>query len=79
MTKNKKEDQITLTDLGVLKPGRGGRRSGAGRKPDGVTLKVSITIPLEEWEYIDQHIIGQGHASSRSEYFRRLHLAQRGK
>jgi hypothetical protein len=70
VTQNK--EQITLADLGVLKPGRGGRRSGAGRKPDGVTMKVSITLPEEDWDHINQSIERKD-ADSKSDYFRKLY------
>jgi ribosomal protein L37AE/L43A len=43
-----------------------------GRPSIGVTKKVSITLPAGEWEEIDE-IISNGHASSRSEYFRLMH------
>ena len=35
-------------------PGRGGPRSGAGRKPIGITRKLSLTLPEACWEEIDR-------------------------
>lgn len=32
---------------------RGGRREGAGRKPQGVTKKVSLTLTKKEWAEIE--------------------------
>lgn len=32
----------------------GGRRAGAGRKKQGITKKVSLTLTEEEWDYIDK-------------------------
>lgn len=34
---------------------KGGVRKGAGRKPIGVTRKISLTLPQECWEEIDRH------------------------
>ncbi|WP_410768294.1 ribbon-helix-helix domain-containing protein [Fontibacillus sp. BL9] len=34
---------------------RGGNRKGAGRKPIGVTRKISLTLPQECWEEIDRY------------------------
>ena len=33
---------------------RGGKRPGAGRKPQGITKKVSITLTAEEWRVIEE-------------------------
>ena len=36
---------------------RGGKRTGAGRKPDPGTIRViskAITLPPELWEWIDE-------------------------
>lgn len=54
----------------------GGSRKGAGRKAIGVTKKVSITMPEEEWELIAE-AIKNGHASSLSEYFRLMNTGAR--
>jgi hypothetical protein len=54
----------------------GGKRAGAGRKGIGRTEKVSVSLPPEEWDYIDS-LIANGHVASRAEYIRRLHLSNR--
>lgn len=33
---------------------QGGARTGAGRKPIGVTRKISLTLPVECWDEIDR-------------------------
>ncbi|MCM3634927.1 MULTISPECIES: ribbon-helix-helix domain-containing protein [Paenibacillus] len=33
----------------------GGARKGAGRKPIGVTRKLSLTLPQQCWEEIDRY------------------------
>ncbi|MCM3141687.1 hypothetical protein [Brevibacillus sp. MER 51] len=33
---------------------RGGKREGAGRKAKGITRKVSLTLPEDVWEMIDE-------------------------
>jgi hypothetical protein len=33
---------------------RGGKRPGAGRKPEGITRKVSLTLTKEEWKQIEE-------------------------
>lgn len=33
---------------------RGGARNGAGRKPIGITRKISLTLPQTCWEEIDR-------------------------
>jgi hypothetical protein len=32
---------------------RGGKRPGAGRKPEGITKKVSLTLTEDEWKRIE--------------------------
>ncbi|MCG7218222.1 hypothetical protein MF069_36600, partial [Paenibacillus mucilaginosus] len=54
----------------------GGPRQGAGRKKIGQILRVSITLPPSEIEYINK-LVNEGHVSSTAEYFRLLHMAQR--
>lgn len=39
---------------GNLSRTRGGNRLGAGRKPIGVTRKISLTLPQECWDEIDR-------------------------
>lgn len=34
---------------------KGGVRKGAGRKPIGITRKISLTLPQECWEEIDRY------------------------
>lgn len=34
--------------------GKGGPRAGAGRKPIGVTRKISLTLPQPYWDEIDR-------------------------
>ncbi|PRX73018.1 ribbon-helix-helix CopG family protein [Cohnella sp. SGD-V74] len=41
-------------DQGLLAGRRGGARNGAGRKPIGITRKISLTLPQEYWEEIDR-------------------------
>ncbi|GBG08314.1 hypothetical protein PAT3040_02893 [Paenibacillus agaridevorans] len=45
-------------DNGVNAPAvkalRGGNRSGAGRKPIGITRKISLTLPEKHWIEIDR-------------------------
>jgi hypothetical protein len=60
-----KDEQIAVTF-------RGGKREGAGRKKMGLSKKVTITLPEEEWEEISE-MIKNGHAGSLSEYFRLIH------
>lgn len=51
---------------------RGGKREGAGRKPameNPVVRKVSITLPKEKWDEIDQ-MIEVAEIKSLSNYFR---------
>lgn len=39
--------------------------------------KLSISLPVQEWPYIDQ-LIADGHVASYSEYFRRVHMHSKG-
>ena len=48
----------------------GGKREGAGRKPIGITKKVSITLTTEQWNYINDYI--EPDDVSLSQYFREL-------
>lgn len=57
-----KEGQVTLSL-------RGGAREGAGRKSMGVKKAVSITLPQQIWNEID-NLIRTGQVKSYSEYFR---------
>lgn len=41
----------------------------------GLTKKVSVTLPHDEWERIE-NLIKEGHLKSLSEYFRVLHEHQ---
>lgn len=50
----------------------GGYREGAGRPAIGKRKVVSISLPDQDWEKIDQKI-ESGEVSSYSEYFRTLH------
>lgn len=53
---------------------RGGKREGAGRKPaieKGIARKVSITLPEEQWAFIDSMIDGVN-IKSLAHYFRML-------
>lgn len=38
------------------------------------TVKVSITLPIAEWDYIDHILMNGGDLKNRSEYFRNLHF-----
>jgi hypothetical protein len=40
------------------------------------TIKVSITLPIAEWDLID-HLISHGSVQTMSEYFRKLHIEKR--
>lgn len=65
--KKQKEGQVTLSL-------RGGKREGAGRKPvidKGIVRKVSITLPQEQWDIIDNMIDGV-EIKSVAQYFRML-------
>ncbi len=41
---------------------RGGKREGAGRKAQGITRKVSLTLSSEDWDLIDSSgkTVGEG-------------------
>jgi len=41
----------------------------------GLTKKISVTLPAQEWERIES-LIENGHAKSISEYFRAIHESQ---
>jgi hypothetical protein len=45
--------KVTLIIGGNRMP-RGGKRPGAGRKPEGITWKVSLTLTKEEWKQIEE-------------------------
>lgn len=42
--------------VGLKSMGRGGSRTGAGRKPIGVTRKLSLTLPQACWDEIDRRL-----------------------
>lgn len=46
---------INNKDMDCLTGNRGGSRKGAGRKPIGITRKISLTLPQECWEEIDRY------------------------
>jgi hypothetical protein len=59
---------------------RGGLREGAGRKSTGITKKVSLTLPEDIWQEIEQACEGQN--LSRSQVFRNIieaHYAKESK
>jgi len=61
-----------------MRVGRGGYREGSGRKPlyeGNLKRVVSVTMPADEWERIDE-LIAEGLFESKSDYFRKLHEAQ---
>lgn len=60
-----KDGQVTLSL-------RGGKRENAGRKPIGVTRKVSLTFPSEGWEFLDSKCGKGKEYASVSDYFRAL-------
>lgn len=47
------------------------KKNKMGRPSLGITKKVSITLPPESWEWIDE-TVEYGHASSRSDFFRQV-------
>ncbi|WP_449603879.1 hypothetical protein [Paenibacillus sp. Marseille-Q9583] len=49
---------------------RGGLREGAGRKSTGITKKVSLTLPENIWQEIEQACADQN--ASRSQVFRNI-------
>lgn len=51
---------------------RGGARPGAGRPSIGKYRSVGMTLPDDDWGFIDQ-LVDKGEYSSRAEYFRHLH------
>jgi hypothetical protein len=54
------ENKATANDGRPKK--QGGARTGAGRKPIGITRKISLTLPEEYWEEIDR-CCGKGNYS----------------
>ncbi|WP_440962046.1 hypothetical protein ACN6KS_11490 [Paenibacillus nitricinens] len=59
---------------------RGGLREGAGRKSTGITKKVSLTLPENIWQEIEQACEEQN--VSRSQVFRNIieaHFAKESK
>lgn len=56
-------------------PKRGGKRAGAGRKSLGVKKPVSITLPDEVWNEID-NLIQNGDYKSYADYFRSLAISK---
>ncbi|MBT2764453.1 ribbon-helix-helix domain-containing protein [Paenibacillus sp. ISL-20] len=48
-------DFINIDNTGSRSGKRGGNRKGAGRKPIGVTRKISLTLSQECWEEIDRY------------------------
>lgn len=56
----------------VEQPKRGGKRAGAGRKSKGVKKVVSIVLPQEVWDDIDNQIQNDADIGSYSQYFRVL-------
>lgn len=55
---------------------RGGKREGAGRKPYGVTKKITLMLKDEDWDWIDE-CVQSGKAGSRSEMIRKI-IEKRG-
>ncbi|MEK3792282.1 ribbon-helix-helix domain-containing protein [Paenibacillus sp. FSL R7-0204] len=47
------EDNQVSTSMNKVSK-QGGARTGAGRKPIGVTRKISLTLPEECWNEIDR-------------------------
>lgn len=47
-------EEINNNDTGYPPAKRGGSRNGAGRKPIGITRKISLTLPEECWDEIDR-------------------------
>ncbi|MNC38877.1 hypothetical protein D3C75_875080 [compost metagenome] len=47
------ENKLTTSNCELSKK-HGGARAGAGRKPMGVTRKISLTLPEEYWDEIDR-------------------------
>jgi hypothetical protein len=70
-TELKKKKEAKIKPKEPEKPKRGGARTGAGRKSIGVKKPVSITLPQEDWEDID-NLIKAGEFKSYADYFRTL-------
>lgn len=51
---------------------RGGKRERAGRKAQGITRKVSLTLMAEEWAEIDQEPIAAAYIRNLQEEVRAL-------
>ncbi|RJE83875.1 hypothetical protein D3P07_23985 [Paenibacillus sp. 1011MAR3C5] len=49
------EKIINSKDTGSMTSTKGGYRNGAGRKPIGMTRKISLTLPQACWEEIDRY------------------------
>lgn len=49
----KEQDSASLSEE-CTASGKGGPRAGAGRKPIGVTRKISLTLPQPYWDEIDR-------------------------
>lgn len=49
---------------------KGGPRPGAGRKRIGITKKVSITLPQEMWDALEQRVLAE--QSTKSEVIRKM-------
>jgi hypothetical protein len=74
----KSEIQVNVPDQqgqATFKLARGGVRGGAGRKKIGITVKVSITLQQEEWDFIDEFVQHDETVNSRSAFFRHLYLS----
>ncbi|WP_438431197.1 ribbon-helix-helix domain-containing protein [Gorillibacterium sp. sgz500922] len=57
---------MSLPEQGNAKPleKRGGTRPNAGRKPIGVTRKISLTLPKRCWDEIDRRCDGGNYSIS---------------
>ncbi|MGW9441000.1 hypothetical protein [Streptomyces sp. NPDC055607] len=51
---------------------RGGARPGAGRPSKGKYRSVGMTLPVNDWGFINK-LVEKGEYSSYAEYFRHLH------
>lgn len=51
---NEQSNKLIHQFTDQTKESRGGARNGAGRKPIGVTRKISLTLPQTCWEEIDR-------------------------
>jgi hypothetical protein len=56
----------------IIRERRGGVRVGAGRKPIGIKQTVTISLPEEDWSFIQEEI-STGNSESKADYFRKLH------